>query len=84
MENLVAADGYVSFFLHSRPEVSEYEAEELVRSALRRAGLAQWRAMEIELFSAGGGTLVIARPHALKAVHIADYALPFFYGLFTQ
>lgn len=36
--------------------------------------------MELELFHAGGGTLIVARPSEGLAVEVADYALPFLGG----
>ena len=43
-------------------------------------GLEPWPRMELELFPAGGGTLIVARPSEGLAVEVADYALPFLGG----
>ena len=56
------------------------EAARLVRAALILGGLEPWPRMELELFPAGTGTLILARPADSIKVEIADYAVPFLYG----
>ena len=51
-------------------------ARTLVSFALRRSGRGHWEAMGVDAFSAGGQSLLIARPAPMPIVRIADYALP--------
>ena len=54
----------------------------LLRYAQRRGGAEAWGGAVAEVFRAGRGTLLIARP-AVTAC-LADYALPFIHKHFTK
>ena len=84
MENLIIDKHFVTLLIHSNRKIGQGEAETLIRSALCFAGLEQWPGMSIELFDGNAGTLVMAKPLDRLSVCIADYALPFFNGLFTE
>ena len=67
---------YVTVRLHNGAALSGGAARLLVGYALRRRGRDCWSAVSAELFRGRRETLLIARPTAAVAVHIADYALP--------
>lgn len=79
MELQTVGNGCVALHIHSRVTGAK-EAAGLVRAALLLDGLEPWPQMELELFPAGGGTLIVARPSEGLAVEVADYALPFLGG----
>lgn len=66
----------VALYVH-RLLQEAHEAADLVRSALCLSGLDAWERMEIELFPAGGATLVLARPAPSISVRPADWLLPY-------
>ena len=70
MELQTIGQGCVALNVHT-PVRSAGEA------ALLLDGLEPWPRMELELFPAAGGTLILARPVGGLLVEIADYALPF-------
>ena len=76
MELQTIGQGCVALNVHT-PVRSAGEASSLVRAALLLDGLEPWPRMELELFPAAGGTLILARPVGGLLVEIADYALPF-------
>ena len=71
--------GCVALNVHSRVS-GACEAASLVRAALLLGGLEPWPRMELELFPAEEGTLILARPSDGMAVEVADYILPFLGG----
>ena len=59
-------------------------ARTLVSYALRLSGRRRWDAIGVDVFTAGGRSLLIARPAPEPAVRIADYALPLLMKYFTK
>ena len=56
----------------------------LVSFALRAGGRGNWDAIGVDAFSAGGRSLLIARPTPSCVVTVADYALPLLRKYFTK
>ena len=78
MEIQAVCDSFAAILLHSDDILNEERCAELVREALRSGGLEPWSDMEIECFSGGGDTMIMARPRPRFELTIADYAKPFF------
>lgn len=65
MNRLCVSPRFVALrFSHIVPSAAMAAAA--IRRALRSEGLAPWQTAEAEVFSAGGSTLVIARPREKK------------------
>lgn len=77
MEFQTVSRGCVALCVHRCPAPEPETAATLIRSALKQNGLDAWPRMEIDLFPAGGDTLIVARPAAEMIVSVAGYALPF-------
>ncbi|MBQ9412987.1 MAG: hypothetical protein IJU29_07835 [Oscillospiraceae bacterium] len=67
---------YIAMRLYRGVQLTDSAARLLVGYARRRAGRKPWGVLGLDIYSGGGETLLIARPTAAVAVHIADYALP--------
>ena len=67
---------FIAMRLHHGAALTDGAARLLVRYVLRRKGQQSWGKLGLDIFSAGGETLLIARPSPAIEVHIADYALP--------
>jgi hypothetical protein len=75
MDNEVIGSHYVALTVNGEP--TPEQAEAMIRTALEKSGETPWRAMEIDLYPSGRGSLILARPSEWTRVYIADWALRF-------
>ena len=75
---------YVAMRLHKGQTLSTKAARLLVGYLLRCRSRATWTVMKIDQFSAGGETLLLARPFQGIEVRLADYSLPFLHKYLTK
>jgi|GEM_PF-2857416 len=84
MEYEVVDENIVVVLLHNEDGIAPSRAKALVRTVLEDYGFEPWGTIDIDIFTGGEETLLIAKPGIIYKAAIADYALPFFKRYFTE
>ena len=84
MEYQIIEERLVAIVIHNNESLTPAIAKALIEDARSAAGLSQWEKTEINVFSGGRDTLLLATPAPECEAYVADYALPFFNRYFTD
>lgn len=84
MDFCSANDSFVALILDESIHLDPQIAETLVRRELKNRKIKEWVNMYIDVFTAGGLCLLLARPNNITKISLAPYVIPWLMDYFTE